>query len=113
MCYGSAGDGGEDLLHDRVAAVLPLGLDQVERQAAAVEGVGLAGQGLYGTQVASAVTEASATPAAAMRATCFLPADPSLVMVMSACPGMLCPGPGRRHRPDERSQRTGTPRPPQ
>jgi hypothetical protein len=41
MCYGSAGDGGEDLLHDRVAAVLPLGLDQVERQAAAVEGVRL------------------------------------------------------------------------
>ena len=66
MCYGSTGDGGEDLLHDRVAAVLPLGLDQVERQGAAVEGVrlpvrdlrfgreggGLAGQDLYGTQVA-------------------------------------------------------------
>jgi hypothetical protein len=36
---------------------------------------------------ASAVTEASATLAAAMRATCFLPADAGLVMVMSACPG--------------------------
>jgi hypothetical protein len=41
MCHGSAGDGGEDLLHDRVAGVLPLGLDQLERQAAAVEGVRL------------------------------------------------------------------------
>ena len=59
---------------------------------------------------ASAVTEASATLADAMRATCFLPADPSLVMVMSACPEccarVLAAGTAR---PDERSQWTGTP----
>ena len=36
---------------------------------------------------ASAVIEASATLAAVMRAPCFLPADASLVIVMSACPG--------------------------
>ena len=28
----AAGDVGEDLLHDRVVAVLPLGLDQLERE---------------------------------------------------------------------------------
>jgi hypothetical protein len=33
MAYepGAAGDVGEDLLHDGVAAVLPLGLDRLER----------------------------------------------------------------------------------
>jgi hypothetical protein len=32
MCQGSAGDVGEDLLRDGVAAVLPLGLDRLERE---------------------------------------------------------------------------------
>ena len=54
----------------------------------------------------NAVTEASATLAAAMRATCFLPAGASLVIVMSACPrsasGSLAAGPPDRTEPADR-----------
>jgi len=66
MCHGSADDGGEGLLHDRVAAVLPLGLDQVERQGAAVEGVRLPVRDL------DSAARASAWPAR----TCTVPKSP-------------------------------------
>jgi hypothetical protein len=66
MCQGPLVTSGEDLLHDHVAAVLPHGLDQLERQGAAVEGVRLPVRDL------DSAARASAWPAR----TCTVPKSP-------------------------------------